>query len=219
MSKSVKFKSTQITRDLNSDNVFDPEEEEKRDVSEKSTMADSEFELRLNDESTKIEGESMHWDMYCMIVEEVERGRKRMEEEDPPSREIFHLLQEEEINDLSFVDLLSVQQQETKSPVPQSVQVSSCLVCGDRSTGYHYGVSTCEGCKCFFKRSAFKSFSCKKDKYCIINRVRRKKCRHCRLKKCVDAGMIMPIARMGSLSQLPIQQPICTFLIAVCFMA
>ncbi|EPB77651.1 zinc finger, C4 type [Ancylostoma ceylanicum] len=28
-----------------------------------------------------------------------------------------------------------------------------CPVCGDRVSGYHYGLLTCESCKGFFKRT------------------------------------------------------------------
>ena len=96
VSKSVKFKTTRITREFNNENVFDREEAEKSIdenqenicfddapkrlefdddkndsvlkeasvCSERSTMADSEFELRL-EESTKMEDENS-----SMIFEE-----------------------------------------------------------------------------------------------------------------------------------------------------
>ncbi|KAJ3587157.1 hypothetical protein NHX12_013547, partial [Muraenolepis orangiensis] len=45
-----------------------------------------------------------------------------------------------------------------------------CGVCGDKATGFHFNAMTCEGCKGFFRRSM--------------------KRKACRLKRCVDIGMM-----------------------------
>ncbi|XP_029447363.1 hepatocyte nuclear factor 4-gamma [Rhinatrema bivittatum] len=68
---------------------------------------------------------------------------------------------------------------------------SFCAICGDRATGKHYGASSCDGCKGFFRRSIRKShiYSCRFSRQCIIDKDKRNQCRYCRLKKCFRAGM------------------------------
>uniref|UniRef100_A0AC35TV04 Nuclear receptor domain-containing protein n=1 Tax=Rhabditophanes sp. KR3021 TaxID=114890 RepID=A0AC35TV04_9BILA len=67
----------------------------------------------------------------------------------------------------------------------------TCRVCGDRSSGYHYRVLTCEGCKGFFRRTVKNnlSYTCHKGNGCVINRVTRTKCQSCRMEKCLAQGM------------------------------
>ncbi|XP_043545075.1 hepatocyte nuclear factor 4-gamma-like isoform X3 [Chiloscyllium plagiosum] len=68
---------------------------------------------------------------------------------------------------------------------------SSCAICGDRATGKHYGASSCDGCKGFFRRSIRKShvYSCRFNRQCVVDKDKRNQCRYCRLKKCFRAGM------------------------------
>ncbi|KAK6471338.1 nuclear receptor ROR-alpha A-like isoform X3 [Huso huso] len=83
------------------------------------------------------------------------------------------------------------------------IEVIPCKICGDKSSGVHYGVITCEGCKGFFRRSqqASVSYSCSRQKSCVIDRTSRNRCQHCRLQKCVATGMSRDAVKFGRMSK------------------
>lgn len=66
-----------------------------------------------------------------------------------------------------------------------------CPVCGDKVSGYHYGLLTCESCKGFFKRTVQnkKVYTCVAERSCHIDKTQRKRCPYCRFQKCLDVGM------------------------------
>ncbi|KAI5095447.1 peroxisome proliferator-activated receptor gamma [Silurus meridionalis] len=65
-----------------------------------------------------------------------------------------------------------------------------CKICGDRASGFHYGVHACEGCKGFFRRSVRLKLKYKPcSRSCRIHKKTRNKCQFCRFQKCVFAGM------------------------------
>ncbi|XP_077439854.1 nuclear receptor subfamily 2 group F member 6-like isoform X1 [Vanacampus margaritifer] len=77
--------------------------------------------------------------------------------------------------------------------------VLDCVVCGDKSSGKHYGVFTCEGCKSFFKRSIRRNlnYSCRSNRECQIDQHHRNQCQYCRLKKCFRVGMRKEAVQRG----------------------
>ncbi|XP_068777177.1 nuclear receptor subfamily 1 group D member 1-like [Struthio camelus] len=75
-----------------------------------------------------------------------------------------------------------------------------CKVCGDIASGFHYGVHACEGCKGFFRRSIQQNISykmCVKNENCLVVRMNRNRCQHCRFKKCLAVGMSRDAVRFG----------------------
>lgn len=73
-----------------------------------------------------------------------------------------------------------------------------CLVCFDTASGYHYGVSSCEACKAFFKRTIQGNieYSCPASGECEITKRRRKACQACRFQKCLKVGMLREGVRL-----------------------
>lgn len=81
--------------------------------------------------------------------------------------------------------------QTTQSQSEKQPQHIECVVCGDKSSGKHYGQFTCEGCKSFFKRSVRRNltYTCRANRNCPIDQHHRNQCQYCRLKKCLKVGM------------------------------
>ncbi|KAM6963205.1 retinoic acid receptor RXR-gamma-B isoform 2-T2 [Aplochiton taeniatus] len=74
---------------------------------------------------------------------------------------------------------------------PGGMSKHICAICGDRSSGKHYGVYSCEGCKGFFKRTIRKdlTYTCRDSKECLIDKRQRNRCQYCRYQKCLAMGM------------------------------
>ncbi|XP_058981119.1 transcription factor HNF-4 homolog isoform X1 [Musca domestica] len=77
------------------------------------------------------------------------------------------------------------------SSAANSQSSTVCAICGDRATGKHYGASSCDGCKGFFRRSVRKNhqYTCRFSRNCVVDKDKRNQCRYCRLRKCFKAGM------------------------------
>lgn len=82
---------------------------------------------------------------------------------------------------------------EESSGIMVAVGFPPCVVCGDKSSGNHFGVVSCEACKSFFRRSvrANRQYLCRavEKNNCPVTVKTRNRCQHCRLEKCLKVGM------------------------------
>ncbi|NP_001158369.1 transcription factor COUP1 [Saccoglossus kowalevskii] len=99
------------------------------------------------------------------------------------------------------------QQTTTPQQTASQQQHIECVVCGDKSSGKHYGQFTCEGCKSFFKRSVRRNltYTCRANRNCPIDQHHRNQCQYCRLKKCLKMGMRREAVQRG---RIPPTQPV-----------
>uniref|UniRef100_A0A915CLY2 Uncharacterized protein n=1 Tax=Ditylenchus dipsaci TaxID=166011 RepID=A0A915CLY2_9BILA len=84
-----------------------------------------------------------------------------------------------------------------------------CAICRDRSSGLHYGIFTCEGCKGFFKRTVQNKrvYTCVSGSAaatagnstlvgnCPMSKEQRNRCQYCRFQKCLQQGMVLEAVR------------------------
>ncbi|XP_067261573.1 androgen receptor isoform X3 [Chanodichthys erythropterus] len=86
----------------------------------------------------------------------------------------------------------------------------TCLICSDEASGCHYGALTCGSCKVFFKRAAEvlflllgkQKYLCASRNDCTIDKLRRKNCPSCRLKRCFEAGMTLGARKLRKIGQM-----------------
>jgi hypothetical protein len=83
------------------------------------------------------------------------------------------------------------------SQARHQLECEDCPICGDRVSGYHYGLLTCESCKGFFKRTVQnkKQYQCTAEQNCVVDKTCRKRCPHCRFQKCISRGMKVEAVR------------------------
>ncbi|CAI9722851.1 vitamin D3 receptor-like isoform X2 [Octopus vulgaris] len=74
-----------------------------------------------------------------------------------------------------------------------------CRICGEKASGFHYGVNTCEACKGFFRRSLQRKeeYKCPGIENCEISPGKRNACAFCRFKKCLSMGMSKEAIKTG----------------------
>ncbi|XP_007892312.2 peroxisome proliferator-activated receptor delta [Callorhinchus milii] len=128
---------------------------------------------------------------------------------DPKSTEYETLGPDTEIASSSQADVMETTAQ---SVIVQTKVISEeattsgvnveCRICGDKASGFHYGVHACEGCKGFFRRTIRMKLEYEKcERNCKIQKKNRNKCQYCRFQKCLALGMSHNAIRFGRMPE------------------
>ncbi|CAK5015385.1 unnamed protein product [Meloidogyne enterolobii] len=73
----------------------------------------------------------------------------------------------------------------------QSTENKLCLICGQMSHGFHFGILACRACAAFFRRTVVenKNYFCRQNGQCPVKKEMRNMCRACRFERCIRLGM------------------------------
>ncbi|XP_052216443.1 nuclear receptor ROR-beta-like isoform X2 [Dreissena polymorpha] len=86
----------------------------------------------------------------------------------------------------------------------ETLPLPPCKVCGGKSSGFHFGVITCEACKTFFRRALThkQTYTCLGNNECNVADIHKRltNCSACRLQKCHSLGMSKSSVRKGRFS-------------------
>ncbi len=156
-----------------------------------------------NFSSTDEEGDDYDEDTYSNSMNDIkqhqyERFRQALDNETNDSNSMINM--NDTCDQMSYMNpSTSSQMSSSDAKRNKSAQLSGeqkgeliCVVCGASANGYNFDAITCESCKAFFRRNAFRPlnlFRCTNNNQCVITINTRKKCKKCRITKCFNLGM------------------------------
>ncbi|XP_053546789.1 oxysterols receptor LXR-beta [Bombina bombina] len=151
--------------------------------------------LAVDGSDVSLDGDSFH-SVNTVLLDSVSTAKLHIKEERSESRGSTLQSNENEIlgtdgEGSSHSATEEPERKRKKGPAPKMLGNEVCSVCGDKASGFHYNVLSCEGCKGFFRRSVIKTtnYTCKNNGKCQMDMYMRRKCQECRLRKCREAGM------------------------------
>lgn len=139
-----------------------------------------------------LQGEELSWDTSRQDVNELEDQSNTSHSTASPERHAPS-------TDVCKASSLSAQLQQGRDVAGLNVE---CRICGDKASGFHYGVHACEGCKGFFRRTIRMKLEYEKCEHnCKIQKKSRNKCQYCRFQKCLMLGMSHDAIRYGRMPE------------------